>query len=143
MDRLIVSIPLKDEHTGTFVIGRIILYDYRAGQSSQDVVDEQVIVCQLVVSMIRDLHLPPGDQFTNPLKRLAHRTSWQETALRSVMSSYMRHLIYSRPFDLKHINPLASAQCLTLEPWAHKQGQSPCEDWPCLSNSLLTCNPSA
>ena len=55
--------------------------------------------------MIRDLHLPPGDQFTNPLKRLAHRTSGKETTLLSDMSSYMRHPIYSRPFDLKHITP--------------------------------------
>jgi hypothetical protein len=103
MDRLIVSIPLKDKHTGTFVVGRVILHDDRVGQSSQDVVDEQVIVCQLVVPMIRDLHLPPGDQFTNPLKRLAHRTSGKETTLLSGMSSYMRHPIYSRPFDLNHI----------------------------------------
>jgi hypothetical protein len=103
MDGLIVSVPLKDKHTGTFVVGRVIFHDDRGGESSQDLVDEKVIVCQLVVPMIRDLHLPSGDQFTNPLKRSAHHTSGQDTTLRSEIPSYMRHPIYSRPFDLKHV----------------------------------------
>ena len=98
-----MSIPLKDKHTGTFVVGWVILDDDRGGESGQDNVDEKVIVCQLVVPMIRDLHLPSGDQFTNPLKRSAHRTSGQDTILLSEMPSYMRHPIYSRPFDLKHV----------------------------------------
>jgi hypothetical protein len=100
MDGLIVSISLKHKHTRTFVVGRIILHDDCSGETGQDVVDEKVIVCQLIVPMIRDLHLSPGDQFTNPLKCLAHRTSRQDTTLLSDMPSYMRHPIYSRPFDL-------------------------------------------
>jgi hypothetical protein len=104
MDGLIVSVPLKDKHTGTFVVGGIILHDNRGGESGQDVVDEKIIVCQLVVPMIRDLHLPSGDQFTNPLKRSTHRTSKQATTLLSEMPSYMRHPIYSRPFDLMPIS---------------------------------------
>ena len=40
MDRLILSIPLKNKHTGPFVVGRVILHDDRIGQSSKDVVDE-------------------------------------------------------------------------------------------------------
>jgi hypothetical protein len=103
MDGLILSIPLKDKHTGTFVVGWVILDDNRGGESGQDVFDEKVIVCQLVVPMIRDLHLPSGDEFTNPLKCLAHRTSGQDITLFSGMPSYMRHPIYSRPFDLKHV----------------------------------------
>jgi hypothetical protein len=103
MNRLIVPVPLKDKHTGTFVVGRIILHDDRSGEPGQDVVDEKIIVCQLVVPMIRDLHLSSGDQFTNPLKRSAHRTSGQDTTLRSDIPSYMRHPIYSRPFYLKHV----------------------------------------
>jgi hypothetical protein len=69
MDGLIVSIPLKYKHTGAFVVGGVILHNDRSSESGQDVVDEKVIVYQLVVPMIRDLHLPSGDQFTNPLKR--------------------------------------------------------------------------
>jgi hypothetical protein len=60
MDGLIVSVPLKDKHTGTFVVGRVILHDDSGSESGQNVVDEKVIVCQLVVPMIRDLHLPSG-----------------------------------------------------------------------------------
>jgi hypothetical protein len=100
MDGLIVSIPLKGKHARTFVVGRIILHDNRGGESGQDVVDEKIIVCQLVVPMIRDLHLPSGDQLTNPLKRSTHRTSKQDTTLLSEPPSYMRYPIYSRPFDL-------------------------------------------
>ena len=104
MDGLIVSVPLKDKYTRTFVVGGIILHDDRFGESGQDVVDEKIIVCQLVVPMIRDLHLPSGDQFTNPLKRSTHRISKQATTLLSEMPSYMRHHIYSRPFDLMPIS---------------------------------------
>jgi hypothetical protein len=100
MDGLIASIPLKDKHARTFVVCRIILHDNRGGESGQDVVDEKIIVCQLVIPMIRDLHLPSGDQLTNPLKRSTHRTSMQDTTMLSDTPSYMRHLIYSRPFDL-------------------------------------------
>src|SRR5688572_8401383 len=107
MDGHILSVPLKDKHTGTFVVGRVIFHNDRSGESGQNVVDEQIIICQLVVPMIRDLHLPSGDQFTNPLKCLAHRTSGKDTTLRSEMSSYMRHPIYSRPFDLKHVEEVS------------------------------------
>jgi hypothetical protein len=51
MDGLIVSVPLKDKHTGTFVVSRVIFHDDRGGESSQDLVDEKVIVCQLVIPM--------------------------------------------------------------------------------------------
>lgn len=54
--------------------------------------------------MIRDLHIPSGDQFTNSLKRSAHRTSGQDTTLHSEMLSDMRYRIYSRLFDLKHVD---------------------------------------
>jgi hypothetical protein len=47
MDGLIVSVPLKDKHTRTFVVGGIILHDDRFGESGQDVIDEKIIVCQL------------------------------------------------------------------------------------------------
>jgi hypothetical protein len=104
MDGLIVSVPLKDKHARTFVVGRVILHDDRGGESGQEVVDEKIIVCQFVVPMIRDLHLPLGDQFTNPLKRSTHRTSKQDTTLLSEMPSYMRDPIYSRPFDLMPIS---------------------------------------
>jgi hypothetical protein len=49
MNRLIVSVSLKDKHTGTLVVGGIILHDDRGGETGQDIVDEQVIICQLVV----------------------------------------------------------------------------------------------
>ena len=104
MDRLIVSIPLKDKHTGTFVVSWVILDDDSGGESGQDIVDKKVILYQLVVPMIRDLHLPSGDQVTNPLKRSAHRTSGQDTTLLPELASYMRHPIYSRLFDLKHVD---------------------------------------
>lgn len=49
MDGLIVSIPLKDKHTGTFLVGWVILHDDRGCESGQDIADEKVIVCKLVV----------------------------------------------------------------------------------------------
>jgi len=54
MDGLIVSVPLKDKHARTFVVGRVILHDHRGGESGQELVDEKIIVRQLVVPMIRD-----------------------------------------------------------------------------------------
>ena len=68
-----------------------------------EIIDEQVIVCQLVIPMIRDLYLPSGNQFANPLKRTAHHTSERDMSRLSEMPSNMRHPIYSRPFDLKHV----------------------------------------
>jgi hypothetical protein len=100
MDGLILSVPLKYKHTRTFVVNRVILHDDCGSEAGQDVVDKKIVVCQFVVPMIRDLHLPSGDQFTNPLKRSTHRTSQQDTTLLSEMLSYMRGPIYSRPFDL-------------------------------------------
>ena len=47
MDGLILSVPLEYKHTGTFVVGRVILHDDRGGEAGQEVVDEKIIVCQL------------------------------------------------------------------------------------------------
>jgi len=40
------------------VIGWVIFHDHRINDSSQDIIDQNIIVCQLVVAMIRDLHFP-------------------------------------------------------------------------------------
>jgi hypothetical protein len=96
MNGLIVSVPLKNKHTGTFVVARVILHDDCGSESAQEIRDEQVIVCHLVIPMIRDLHLPSDNQLTNPLKRTAHHTSERDMSRLSEMPSYMRHPIYSR-----------------------------------------------
>ncbi|OLE31343.1 MAG: hypothetical protein AUI36_29720 [Cyanobacteria bacterium 13_1_40CM_2_61_4] len=61
MDRLTLSISLEYEHTGAFVIRWVIFNDYSINNSSHDIVDENVIVCQLVITMVRDVYFPEGN----------------------------------------------------------------------------------
>jgi len=49
------------------VIRWIIFYDCGINGSSHDIVDENVIIRQLVVAMIRDMHFSPGHELTNSL----------------------------------------------------------------------------
>jgi len=88
------------------VIGGIFHNDCGC-EAALKIIDEQVIVCQLVIPMIQDLRLPSDAQLANPLKRSAHHTSGRDTSRLSKMPSYMRHAIYSRPFNLKHVRGIA------------------------------------
>jgi|CXWL01.1.fsa_nt_gi hypothetical protein len=106
MNGLIPAILLKHKHTRAFVVIGVIFHNDCGSEAAQEIIDEQVIVCQLVIPMIRDLHLPSDDQLTNPLKRSAHHTSGRDTSRLSEMPSYMRHPIYSRPFNLKHVKEI-------------------------------------
>jgi hypothetical protein len=40
MNRLIASIPLKDKHTGSLVVVRVILHDDCGSESGQNIIDE-------------------------------------------------------------------------------------------------------
>ena len=47
-----LSIPLKYQHTRPFVMGWVIFYNLRSGESRQNVFNEKAFFRQLVVSMI-------------------------------------------------------------------------------------------
>ena len=52
MDRVPLPITLEDEHTRTFMIRWIIFNDDRIHNSSENILDENVIVRQLVVTVV-------------------------------------------------------------------------------------------
>jgi len=58
---------LDNHDTRACVIRWIIFYDCGINGSSHDIVDENVIIRQLVVAMIRDMHFSPGHELTNSL----------------------------------------------------------------------------
>ncbi len=66
---------LQYQHARTLVVGWIIFDNHGFADSDHEVVNEDIVICEFVISMIRDLNLATSHQITNLLKCLTPSSS--------------------------------------------------------------------
>jgi len=66
------SIPLKDESTRPFGIGRVVLNHDRGSDAVDHLTGKDTVLSHLVVSVRGDPNLASTDEVDDPTKRIAH-----------------------------------------------------------------------
>lgn len=76
------SVLLKHQHARPFGELRVVLNDNSGGQAVDNLVNQDLVGCQLFVPVCRHLHLAPHRQGAHLLQRLTH--SFEPSAMVSL-----------------------------------------------------------
>ena len=72
MDRLVIAIALKDKAARTFRIVRIVLNHDGVDNTRDDISDQDAVICELIIPVLRDSHIPAVYQQSDGINRRIH-----------------------------------------------------------------------